>query len=1074
MTPSWLPRAGGIVPTGVPDGPLQEEELFASSQRALERARAEYEARRYDDVQKQLDELLAPLRDRAGNLDASRATDYALLYASALVLRARLHWRLAVRDRASSVAAHEHRQTQDQLFADALTLFRQHEDAIPKHPVASRLHTDFGIALYRTGSLRDAAETLRKALATGVPPVEAFAYLGMSLSNLGWSNKDPACYPEAIRELRKGLQLAPRDQVLLETLAITQERAGEKQHAVRTWCQAAIEAGTDGDAEAAREFLTSARRVAPDDPQALCMLTLLLQSQDRQSDALRLLERTLEQFPKHSWALALRGRIRQSEGKTEQALEDFAAVEVDGPSLAWVWLEHAKALASQDPKGAEVLVDRAAKLLEPDDKRLQDARFQVGAAVAVAGMKTYLQPKVAKLADTPFIRSIGDAIFPGVLDRVGLWARQNDLDGLRAIVERQPEEAEPRQALGELLLDRGEYAAAAEQFLQATRIAPARAEARMGLARAHLASKQFANAEAVLDEALALEPENVSILRLRVRAASDQGKLGEAMHFRFRAFRLMPASSQAFEDLVKAVLQAGQDTQGLRAVHHNDLELLRAAVAERPRHADGREALGILLFAHDRLDGALLAFAEAIGLAPERTDAREWLVCVQLACKDYEAASQAIAEGLKRTPEAATLLRLQGDVLARLGEPVEALSFYLRAVRAAPADDAAFEALVQGLLEAGREDEALLEVERKLKAAPGHGRALLHQARLLQRLGRAEESLASLEKAEQALTDPAALLEARIALGNALLHRNESAAASTAFDRAITVDNDIGDARAHKALLLLDTAEYGPAAEMLQEAMKRLSEGKEEHKARTGWLLNARGWALYCDGRTDMAELAAIFERSDEVMPNSPYARQNLARVLLRLDGRREDGLSILDELTELGSSQVPPHFTGWCHFRRGRFEAAEHWLEAASKAVPGSAAIAFDLSLTLLARGKPADDTYLQAKECARRHDLPRQRGLFHVALMDVTEAVRESVMSRDLLVDGWRELRESVMLRDLLVDRWRDLRESLIGAKFPESELAPLELPPAQYVEHALMAAELAAIADSAESAQSRRAAT
>ena len=429
MTPSWLPRAGGIVPTGVPDGPLQEEELFASSQRALERARAEYEARRYDDVQKQLDELLAPLRDRAGNLDASRATDYALLYASALVLRARLHWRLAVRDRASSVAADEHRQTQDQLFADALTLFRQHEDAIPKHPVASRLHTDFGIALYRTSSLRDAAETLRKALATGVPPVEAFAYLGMSLSNLGWSNQDPTRYPEAIGELRKGLQLAPRDQVLLETLAITQERAGEKQHAVRTWCQAAIEAGTDGDAEAAREFLNSARRVAPDDPQALCMLTLLLQSQDRQSDALRLLERTLELFPKHSWALALRGRIRQSEGKTEQALEDFAAVEVDGPSLAWVWLDHAKALASQDPKGAEVLVDRAAKLLEPDDKQLQDARFQVGAAVAVAGVKTYLQPRVAKLADMPLIRSIGDAIAPGVLDRVGLWARQNDLDG---------------------------------------------------------------------------------------------------------------------------------------------------------------------------------------------------------------------------------------------------------------------------------------------------------------------------------------------------------------------------------------------------------------------------------------------------------------------------------------------------------------------------------------------------------------------------------------------------------------------------------------------------------------------
>jgi len=62
-----------MVPTGASDGPLDEEELFANSQRALERARAEYEARRYDEVRKQLEELITPAtfpEPKAANIHA--------------------------------------------------------------------------------------------------------------------------------------------------------------------------------------------------------------------------------------------------------------------------------------------------------------------------------------------------------------------------------------------------------------------------------------------------------------------------------------------------------------------------------------------------------------------------------------------------------------------------------------------------------------------------------------------------------------------------------------------------------------------------------------------------------------------------------------------------------------------------------------------------------------------------------------------------------------------------------------------------------------------------------------------
>jgi tetratricopeptide (TPR) repeat protein len=1029
MTPTWLPLAGGIVPSGTQDGPFQEDERFANAQRALERGRAEYGARRYDEVQKLLDELIPQLRDLAGGDRTREPTDHALLYASALVLQARVHWRLSERARADRVAADAHRHVQHQLFAEALKLFRQHQDALREHPAESRLYTDFGIALYRTGSLTEAIVALRRSLATGIPPVEAFGYLGMSLSDLGWNNHDPTSYQQAIQELRKGLQLAPRDRLLLETLAITQERAGDKQHAVRTYCQAAIEAGTDNDVQAARGFLVSAIKIVPDDPQALCMLTLLLRSQGRQPDALRLLDRTLERFPKHPWALGLRGMIHGSEGKIDEALEDFAEAEVDGPALAWIWLEHAKVLVLRDQDAAEALVERAAKLLKRDDPMLRQARVQVTATATLirAGQAagTFLQPIASWLADVPIVRRVGQMMAPGYLDRLAVWARGNDPDALREAVQRLPDHAGSREALARLLFERGNYDEAADILEEAIRIAPNRTEPREDLARVHLARKRFAEAAAVLDEALVLWPESLVVLRLRAEAALKQGKPAEAARFCFRALRAVPTDEDVFEALVMTLQQAGHDLRALRDLGPDDFDVLEQAVAQRPEHTEGCDALGIVLFARGDLDGAIGAFEKAIGLAPERIETREWLVRVYLARSQYDKASAVVEEGLRRAPEAAGLLRLRGDVLGLLGKQEDALSFYLRAVRAAPTDDVAFDALIRGLIEGGREDEALLEVERKLKAMPGHGKALLQRGLLMQRMGRTKDSIEPLRAAEQALTDPGELLDARIALGNALRDCNDHETALEVFDRAIEVDNELGDARAYKAWLLVDTADYKRAVSVLQEAMARLSKDKEQHRTRFGWLLNGCGWALYCDGNTGMADLVAIFEESNELMPDSPYTRRNLAQALLRLDGRREEGRKVMEELAELGTSQVPPHFTGWCHFWLGRFEAAEHWLEAAASSEPENAAIVFDLSHTQLAQGKPSEEFYQKAKDCVRRHDLPRQRGLFHVALMDITGTIREGVVR-------W----------DQGIDRWRDLRESLLGARFPKGDLAALEL--------------------------------
>ena len=110
-----------------------------------------------------------------------------------------------------------------------------------------------------------------------------------------------------------------------------------------------------------------------------------------------------------------------------------------------------------------------------------------------------------------------------------------------------------------------------------------------------------------------------------------------------------------------------------------------------------------------------------------------------------------------------------------------------------------------------------------------------------------------------------------------------------------------------------------------------------------------------------------------------------------------------------------------------GRYEAAEQWLRASLREDPDNAATTgFDLALLLLAQGsRDAKENYAEVKARAERHDVLRQRGLFHIAAQDAKEAIEDGVVDR---VKGRERLRDlTARLAELGFEHQRLARLSL-----------------------------------------------
>jgi len=358
-------------------------------------------------------------------------------------------------------------------------------------------------------------------------------------------------------------------------------------------------------------------------------------------EAERQIEAVLKENPRSTDALMLRGRIALQRGKGQDAVADFRSVVKDQPESTESHVLLAKAhLMTGEPALARESLDRAIALnptmleaqtmlvgLDAAAGQLKEARqrldpliAQSPGNVALLGMLFQLQlqeKEWGKTQDTLHkLRQAGADDVAADLAEGHVALAQQRWDAAEAsyrrAAERRPSAAEPLLALvqmdmrrgrlaaaqsrleqllvktpghpyadgllGELLLTKGESAAAVAHFETATRLNPKWTTPWIHLARALYGQKQVAEGDTVLRKGLESSPENEQLRLLLAMSLAAQGHYDDAIDQYEAVLRRVPSSILAANNLAAVLVDHKGDPKSLERA----LTLSRGFESQKP------------------------------------------------------------------------------------------------------------------------------------------------------------------------------------------------------------------------------------------------------------------------------------------------------------------------------------------------------------------------------------------------------------------------------------------------------------------------------------------------------------
>lgn len=237
-------------------------------------------------------------------------------------------------------------------------------------------------------------------------------------------------------------------------------------------------------------------------------------------------------------------------------------------------------------------------------------------------------------------------------------------------------------------------------------------------------------------------------------------------------------------------------------------------------------------------------------------------------------------EANRSDPECARVHGVQAFILAAIGQPIEAMAGYERAIARDPGYVAALHNLAILLMGAGRSGDALARLERVVALAPTIIDAQQRRILILAELGRHRDAIAAADAALAVLPGSADLLIARAA---ARRLAGEAAAALDDLDAALERAPQHGRAWAEKGFTLHALGRYEDALDSFDQAL--------EHEE-TVYALNGLGLVELDHGMGKAA--LATFDRALELNPEDFDARFFRAQTL-ELLGRFDDALAAYD-----------------------------------------------------------------------------------------------------------------------------------------------------------------------------------
>ncbi len=280
---------------------------------------------------------------------------------------------------------------------------------------------------------------------------------------------------------------------------------------------------------------------------------------------------------------------------------------------------------------------------------------------------------------------------------------------LRAGIEQDPKNAVKYADLAAALLFGRDYGEAKKLLEQALALDPDQARAHLLLGRLYSDMGDLERAIAALHRASLLDSTLAEPHYFIGNILVRQQHLGDAVMRYERALALDPRYLQAYFNL--AGLHSRQTDYGLA------LDVLRRGLVYLPGHVELLFQMGRVHFVQARYEQALEALGEVLRIEPDRAEAHEMVAQIYLTERDPLRAQEALRQGLQHSEQSAILEARLGALLLQEGKAEEAAIHLQRALRADPDRAEIYYNLGQALARGGKTAE---------------GRQLLHYFRLLQ------------------------------------------------------------------------------------------------------------------------------------------------------------------------------------------------------------------------------------------------------------------------------------------------------------------------------------------------------
>ncbi len=540
-------------------------------------------------------------------------------------------------------------------WPQAVDMRRRVLDLVPLPAIDD--HLSLARCAFGAANYADVRETCGKVLEMDQDQGMAYSYLGMACL----AEED---LEEGLANLNKATLLIPENPLPWIQLAEAYKRSGEPQRALETLRaaiitapdsaelhfavgQACLEAGLNSEA---LPYLRQSARLAPESDRVGLALAETLLKLGHESDAMAVIEKTRETWPAHAGLAYLHAKILLGRKEMDRGLSILEiAMQSDEADPTW-FIFYAKTLIGEFEHYTTI------ENTEPDANTLIKANKMIQKAVSIA-----------------------------------------------------PESFEARLLQAEVLSLRGENEAAYAAFKQIVELPEASQpewnwRVQAGLGRTALALQQIETALASLQNAVAANPESISLQRC-LALAYRQANLCESAQTSARA-----ALSLAPDEIGNLVW-----------------------------FADFMGTIGV--------DGeAVDAYRLARQIAPDRVDLSIMLADALLKQGELEEARQTLGQAQALEKVKAEDLRKIAHAYMRMGDHPQALASMERAVEMQQEGGVSFQSELAALYaKAGELDKALETIQKAIRENPGRVDYYLFLSEVQDRSSRPQAAIASLE-----------------------------------------------------------------------------------------------------------------------------------------------------------------------------------------------------------------------------------------------------------------------------------------------------------------------------------------